>query len=149
MEVFKICREKYSKSLTASGASNRWNKKDEFVIYTSSSRSLSTLELIVHRSGINIKHPYKLLVISIKDKTQIKEVNIENLPANWKTIEAYIELQEIGSQWYNSNETLILKVPSVIITQEFNYIINTKHPLFKKNIVLKSKEEFNWDKRLI
>ncbi len=149
MEVFKICREKYSKSLTASGASNRWNKKDEFVIYTASSRSLSTLELIVHRSGINIKHPYKLLVISIKDKTQIKEVNIENLPANWKTIEAYIELQEIGSHWYNSNETLILRVPSVIITQEFNYIINTKHPLFKKNIVLKSKEEFNWDKRLI
>ena len=149
MEVFKICHEKYSKSLTASGASNRWNKKDEFVIYTASSRSLSTLELIVHRSGINIKHPYKLLVISIKDKTQIKEVNIENLPANWKTIEAYIDLQEIGSQWYNTNETLILRVPSVIITQEFNYIINTKHPLFKKNIVLKSKEDFNWDKRLI
>lgn len=149
MEVFKICRDEYSNSLNASGASNRWNKKDEFVIYTGSSRSLSTLELIVHRSAINISHPYKLLVISIKDKTLIKEINIEDLPGNWRTIEAYVKLQEIGSQWYNSFETLLLKVPSVIISQEYNYIINTKHPLFKKNIILQSKENFNWDTRLL
>lgn len=149
MEVFKICRDKYSNSLTASGASNRWNKKDEFVIYTGSSRSLSTLELIVHRSSIKIVNPYKLLVISIKDKTLIKEIKVEDLPKNWRTIEAYIDLQEIGSQWYNSAETLVLKIPSVIIPQEFNYMINTKHPLFKKNIVLNSKEDFNWDERLL
>lgn len=149
MEVFKICHDKYSNALTASGASNRWNKKDEFVIYTASSRSLSTLELIVHRSAINIAHPYKLLEISIKDKTLIKEIKIADLPGNWRTLEAYVELQEIGSRWYNSFETLVLKVPSVIISQEFNYVINSKHPLFKKNIILKNKEDFKWDKRLL
>ena len=149
MEVFKICRDKYAHTLNASGISNRWNKKDEFVIYTGSTRSLSTLELIVHRAAINISHPYQLLVISIKDKTLIKEINIKDLPKNWRTIEAYVELQEIGSQWYNSFETLVLKVPSVIVSQEHNYIINTKHPLFSKNIISESKEDFIWDKRLL
>lgn len=149
MEVFKICREKYAHSLVSSGVPNRWNKKDEFVIYTGSSRSLSTLETVVHRSAINIFNPYKLLRISIKDRTPIKEIGIKDLPVNWMTIEAYIELQEIGSKWYNSFETLLLKVPSAIIPQESNYIINTKHPLFAANIVLQNVEDFSWDKRLL
>lgn len=149
MEVFKICRAKYSDSLNASGAANRWNKKDEFVIYAGSNRSLSALELIIHRSAITITNPYKLLVISIKEKTLITEVAIEKLPGNWKSMEAYVALQEIGSKWYNSLESLILKVPSVLISQEYNYIINTKHPLFYKNVALKSTEDFIWDKRLL
>lgn len=48
MELFRISREKYSHALRASGAENRWNKQDEFVLYTGSSCSLSTLELVVH-----------------------------------------------------------------------------------------------------
>lgn len=149
MEVFKICREKYAHSLKASGAANRWNKKEEFVIYAGGSRSLSTLETVVHRSAINISNPYKLLTISIKDKTPIKEIGVKDLPGNWNTLEGYIELQEIGSKWYNSLETIILKVPSAIISQEFNYIINTKHPLFTTNIILENTEDFAWDKRLL
>lgn len=149
MEVFKICSEKYSHSLNASGASNRWNKKDEFVIYTGSSRSLSTLETVVHRSAINISSPYKLVIIAIDDRSFIKEISITDLPENWKSIEAYVELQEIGSKWYNSLESLILKVPSAIISQEYNYIINTIHPLFAANVILQSLENFDWDKRLL
>ena len=149
MDVYKICKEKYSHTLNASGASNRWNKKEEFVIYTGSSRSLSTLETVVHRSGINISSPYKILKISIKDSTLIKEIHIKDLPHNWMTIEAYVDLQEIGSKWYNSNETLVLKVPSAIIKEEHNYIINTKHPLFSTNIILEDVTDFIWDKRLL
>ncbi|MFA6944745.1 MAG: RES family NAD+ phosphorylase [Pedobacter sp.] len=149
MEVYKICKEKYAKSLIASGTPNRWNKKDELVIYTGSSRALSTLETVVHRSGINLSGQYRVLTISIADKTQIQEIDIKELPLNWKTIEAYVELQEIGSKWYTSMESLVLKVPSVIIAQEYNYIINTKHPLFTKSVALKNVEDFVWDKRLL
>jgi len=149
MEVYKICREKYSRSLNASGVPNRWNKKDEFVVYTGSSRSLSTLETIVHRSAINISNPYKLLKISIHEKTPIREINKADLPDNWMTLEAYVALQEIGSKWYNSLESLVLKVPSSIIPEEYNYIINTKHPLFATHIKIERIEDFAWDKRLL
>ena len=149
MDVFKICREKYAHSLKASGAANRWNKKDQFVIYTGGSRSLSTLETVAHRSAINLSSPYKLLTITITDLIFIQEISPENLPDNWKSIDAYVELQEIGSRWYNSMESLVLKVPSALISQEFNYIINTKHPSFSTDIVLKNAEDFVWDIRLL
>jgi len=71
------------------------------------------------------------------------------LPANWKSIEAYIELQEIGSKWYHSNESLVLKVPSSIIPQEYNYIINTKHPQFATHVILQDVDDFVWDNRLL
>jgi RES domain-containing protein len=149
MEVLKICREKYAHSLKPSGAANRWNKKDQFVVYTGGSRSLSTLETVAHRSAINLSSPYKLLTITIKDMDSIQEINLGNLPDNWKSIDAYVELQDIGSKWYNSMESLVLKVPSALISQEFNYIINTKHPSFSTNIVLTNIEDFIWDIRLL
>ena len=149
MLVYKICREKYSKKLSASGVSNRWNKEDELVIYTGSSIALAALENIAHRASINIAKPYKLLKIEIKEQTLIKEIDLKQLPKNWRSLEAYVELQEIGSDWYQSAESLILKVPSAIVSQEFNYVINTKHPLFLSNVVLESVEDWVWDKRLL
>lgn len=150
MEVFKICREKYSGELNSSGVENRWNRKGQFVIYTAGSRSLSTLEVVVHRTGIMPSAVYKLLVISINDDDDlIKQLQRSDLPANWNKLDAYPLLQEIGSNWYDSQETLILKVPSAIIPKEFNYVINTKHPLFLTNVKLIRNEAYFWDERLL
>ena len=68
MFVYNIRKAKYTDSLRASGVANRWNKNDEFVIYTGGSRALSTLELVVHRSSISIDNSYKLLVIELNCK---------------------------------------------------------------------------------
>jgi RES domain-containing protein len=149
MEVYKICRDKYANKLSASGVSNCWNKEDELVIYVGSSIALAALENVAHRASINIAKTYKLLKIEIKEPNLIKEIDYKQLPKNWRSLEAYIELQEIGSAWYQAVESLILKVPSAIVSQEFNYVINTKHPLFFSNVVLQSVEEWVWDKRLL
>lgn len=149
MEVFKICREKFSRSLQASGVPNRWNKKDEFVIYSAGSRSLAALESVAHRSAIIASSPYKLLKISFPDEAIIKEIQLRDLPKDWMSIQAYVELQEVGSKWYHSQESLVLKVPSAIIKEEYNYVINTQHPLFKEQVILESRVDFAWDKRLL
>ena len=150
MQVYNIRKKKYSTALIASGIANRWNKKDEFVIYTSSNRALSTLEMVVHRSYILSSIPYKILTIEIlESKSFLKEISSNTLPKNWKSIEAYPTLQEMGSQWYNSKESLILKVPSAIIPLEYNYIINTRHSLFETNVKIIEKADFIWDERLL
>lgn len=150
MEVYNIRKEKYSNSLVASGSANRWNKKDEFVIYTGSNRALSTLEMVVHRSYILPTTPYRLLTIEIlESESFLKEINPNDLPKNWRSIEAYPTLQDIGSNWYNSKESLVLKIPSAIIPQEYNIIINTKHPLFEANVKIINNEDFLWDERLL
>ncbi|MBF0595929.1 RES family NAD+ phosphorylase [Faecalibacter rhinopitheci] len=150
MFVYNIRKEKYAKTLRASGVGNRWNKNDEFIIYTGSSRSLSTLELVVHRSGITIDNSYKLLVIEIDCSTdEVLEVTNKDLPKNWRTVEAYPKLQEIGSNWYQSYKHLILKVPSAVIPKEYNYLIHTKHPDFNQKVKIHEIEDYQWDKRLL
>lgn len=150
MEVFRITKELYTSVLSASGSANRWNMKGQQVIYTGSSRSLSSLELVVHRGSIQPITTYKVMVISIADDDYlIKQVQVKDLPANWRTLAGYSALQMIGSTWYTSQETLVLKVPSAIIVYEYNYIINTEHPEFRRTIQLARTEDYFWDSRLL
>jgi len=149
MEVFRISREVYASGLVASGGANRWNMRHQYVLYAGSSRSLSTLELIVHRNSIVPLDQYKVMVILIPDSDYlIKTIPTESLPGNWRTLLAYPVLQQIGSGWYESKETLVLKVPSAVIPNEFNFIINMEHPEFKNQIRLIRTEDFFWDDRL-
>ncbi len=149
MEVFKITPVKYAHELTASGRSNRWNNRSEFVIYTGSSRSLSTLELIVHRSAIKPSIAYRVMVISISDDGALYEtLNTNQLPQDWKNISAYPTLQQLGSLWYENNQSLVLKVPSAVIPFENNFILNTRHPAFNKHVELVRTELYFWDERL-
>jgi RES domain-containing protein len=150
MELFRIASEEYSTKLSASGAANRWNKKGEYVIYTGGSRSLSTLESVVHRNFIQPDNTYKVMILSVADSDHlIKTISTSDLPKNWRQFEAYSKLQEIGSAWISNKETLILKVPSVVIPQEYNYIINTEHADFKENVLLVRTENYFWDERLL
>lgn len=150
MEVYRISREEYSSTLKSSGSANRWNLKGQNVLYTGSSRSLSTLELIVHKGAIKPSFVYKVMVISFADDDSlIKQINIKDLPGNWRSFAAYSELQKIGSRWHLSQESLILKVPSAIIPIEHNYIINCEHPHFSKMVSLVRTEDYFWDTRLI
>lgn len=148
MEVFRVSSTKYSKELTASGKAARWNKDGEFVIYTGETRSLAMLENIVHKS-IQTGLDYETMILSIADLEGIfSRKKISDLPSNWRDISAYSKLQDIGSKWYHSKESLVLQVPSVIVPQEFNYIINANHPEFKNHIILVRQEEFVLDNRL-
>lgn len=149
MEVFRISRDRYANQLTSSGASGRWNFTRQFVLYTGSSRSLSTLELVVHRSAIKPSFTYKVMIISIADKARLfSQVGKRGLPKDWRYESAYSKLQRIGGDWYSSNKSLVLKVPSAIIPKEYNYIINTRHPAFRDSINLVRTEDYFWDDRL-
>lgn len=149
MEVFRIVREKYADKLIATGAANRWNREGDYVIYAGSSRSLATLELVVHKSNIKPVLAYKVMVITITDSDHVVTcINQKDLPRNWRSVAAYLALQKTGSDWYETKSTLLLKVPSAVIPREFNYIINSKHPDFPDLVSLTGVEDYFWDLRL-
>lgn len=150
MIIYNIRRAKYAKQLSASGVANRWNKDEEYVIYGGSSVALSVLEMVAHRNSIYININYKLLFIEIDATTEdITQIQIQDLPRGWRSIQSYPALQQIGSDWYQQKKTLLLEVPSVLVPQEKNFIINTRHPDFEKKVRLSKAEDFNWDKRLL
>lgn len=149
MELYRICRSRNA-DLTGKGskiAGGRWNSKGHAVIYSSENRSLAILELLSHFTDYIIPDDLVLLTILLPSDLNIKEIKPAMLPKNWKMYPAPIRLAEIGDEWLDRNDTLILKVPSVIIVNEYNYLINPSHKDIVK-VKIARKEKFIVDERL-
>lgn len=147
MEVYRICLAKYAGDLFASGIRGRWNVKGSFVIYTAGSRALACLENVVHRSGEGLSDNFRTIVIDIPDDLRIETISADGLPANWQETKSYPVCQPLGHAWYQKRSSPVLRVPSAIIPEEFNYILNTRHPDFSK-IKIKATEDFFFDPRI-
>ena len=147
MEVYRIVRERWSKKLQASGVAARWNSKGNFVIYTSSSRALACLENVVHRSGEGLSDIFRTMVIEIPVRIEMEEITLKKLPRDWSERINFSITQQIGDEWLRSKSTVVLKIPSAIVPEENNYLINVSHPNFKK-IKLKRVETFQFDARI-
>jgi RES domain-containing protein len=147
MQVFRITLKKWSAELRGSGFPGRWNSEGKYVVYTSGSRALASLENIVHRSGEGLSSVFRVMIIDIPDELEITEINMEDLKQNWFAFDHYNYCQRIGDQWFDACDTPILKVPSAIIKQEHNFLLNQSHPDFKK-IKIQGVEEFDFDPRL-
>lgn len=149
MEIFRISKAPFSAKLTASGNPGRWNYPGERVIYCAASRALASLEVMIHTSGEMLdNNHFKISVIHIPDDLVLKYIDRNHLPSDWNGLSPYSITQPIGSEWLKSNESALLRVPSSIIIQEFNYIINVNHPDFKKLKIIDI-EDYLYDHRLI
>jgi len=131
MLVFRIAHKKYAQSLSVSGLSGRWNSNGKLVLYTSENISLALLENMIYRVGTGFNHDFKIMIIDVSDES-VEETDTAKLPKNWREIESYSALQKIGDLWYDQQEKLILKAPSSVLPENYNYIINTTHSDFKK-----------------
>ena len=89
------------------------------------------------------------MTISISDNEDLyTHIKKSDLPKNWRQRSAYPVLQQIGSEWYQQKQSLVLKVPSTVIPFEYNYAINTEHPEFSTSVQLIRNEPYFWDERL-
>ena len=148
MIVYRITSHKYSKDLTGIGAAQfggRWNKKGTPVLYTGESKEIALLETIAHTPPMLVPN-LDILTIKIPDNS-ITEITIKELPKNWIDYPAPTILSEIAEKWIIKEQSMALKVPSCIIHSAHNYILNVKHPDFKKMKVMEHKN-FHFDSRL-
>ena len=146
MIVYRIVLEEYA-SLQASGIDGRWNSYGNKILYTTGSRALACLENVVHRSGEGLQELFKTLVIDIPSSERIEKITQTDLPKNWQQYNKEHFCRMIGDDWCYRQESLVLQVPSIIIPNEFNYLINTQHKNFKK-VKLKAIEPFIFDTRI-
>jgi len=147
VELFRITTARWAGKLSGSGYPARWNSKGKYVIYTASNRALACLENLVHRSGEGLNRNFKITVIDAPDQSSIQKVHTADLPENWhKTSNAPV-CRTIGDQWIKSGASLLLSVPSAIIRDEFNVLINPAHPDLQ-NITVKDIVDFEFDERL-
>ena len=132
MEVYRITRCNYIKDFSGTGAAThpgRWNSKGVRMLYTAQSASLATLETVVHIAGLKLTAPYCMIVLEIPD-TLITSVDIKTLPTNWSDFPAPDILKNTGDRFIKANKYLALKVPSAVVPEDFNYLINPLHKSF-------------------
>ncbi len=150
MLVYRIARDIYINDLTGVGAKTvggRWNFKGVSVLYTSSSIALSMLECLAHFPAAFAPKDMALACIELPEDS-ISEITIDELPENWRAVPSPRDLKQLSYNWIKKQDTLILKVPSIIVPQEPNYIINPFHKDFK-DVVLKEVVPFYFDNRVL
>lgn len=153
MIVYRVEREKYlDTTLKGVGAAltdgYRWNSLNTYLVYTAESRALATLEVSVHLDlSEDLPTDRYYVEIEIPDSVQILELNPAGLPKAWNSKPPILETQFIGDDFVKDKAAAVLKVPSCIVRQEFNYLINPNHPDSEKIKVL-STTPFQFDDRL-
>ena len=150
MKVYRIAKDKYIRDLTGIGAKTvggRWNFKGVGVLYCSSTASLCMLECLAHFPVAFAPSNMALATISIPEDS-IKNVELSQLPNDWQEVPSPRVLKEMGRQWVDANESIALRVPSTIVPQEYNLILNPLHPDFSK-VKLDVVEPFEFDGRVL
>ena len=150
MLIYRICCAKFATELKASGLAGRWNHDGQRVLYASATRSLAALEQLANRSGLILNSPYSVMIIEVSDSiNSLRAISPEMLSSDWRRFSGYGRLQEVGADWYRRVESLFLRVPSVLVPQEYNYLIHTLHPDFGTQVRLVGVEAFDWDNRFV
>jgi RES domain-containing protein len=130
MIVYRIARTRYAADLSGEGArlfGGRWNHKNIPCVYTAESRALAVLEYTVNVNADDIPRALSIAAFEIPGK-HITSFAIADLPGDWRQSPAPSSTKDFGSAILKNAQTLIIKIPSVIIPEEWNYLVNPAHP---------------------
>ncbi|VAX35267.1 hypothetical protein MNBD_UNCLBAC01-1725 [hydrothermal vent metagenome] len=148
LKTYRIIKKEFLKAPHGEGAfkfGGRWNNSGEVVVYSSETKALATLEILVN---IQIAKNLKFYMVSIHIPNNISKetIHLNSLPKKWRIYPSITV--SIGSQWIKNTASCVLKVPSSIIPDEFNYLINPNHKDYKK-IKFLEPEKFCFDERFL
>lgn len=133
MIIYRLAIEAFKDDLSGTGAKiygGRWNVPGHPAIYTAENISLAVLEIIVNADKYNIPPGYHLLQLHIPDSLPIKIIKADTLKEKWYHDFEYAQF--IGTKFLESGDEAILKIPSAIVKQEYNFLLNPLHSDFKK-----------------
>jgi RES domain-containing protein len=135
LTVWRIANHKHLKSaFTGEGArlyGGRWNSPGTPMIYSAQSQSLAILEMLVHLDSPELLKKYVLFAVEI-DAVLVTPVDRSSLPKNWKADPVPATVQAVGDAWAASLSSVAHSVPSALVPDESNFLLNPLHPDFPK-----------------
>lgn len=150
MILYRIANCNYINDLTGTGArlyGGRWNSEGKSMVYLAASRALAVLEVLVHLPPLLLPDNFCLAEVEIPNNS-ILTLDVKSLPDNWKDASPPAELKQLGNQFIKETKYLMMKVPSSVVPEEFNYLLNPWHVDIKKVKILRT-HPFSFDDRLI
>ena len=129
-------------------AGARWHSHGRPIVYLAESPAGALLEVLVHLELSPNMYPsnYGLLKIEVPKSVPVRTLGASALPPNW--VQAVIATKTIGDQWLASKSSGLLRVPSAIVPETFNILLNPEHPDADKVRILWH-EGYPWDARLL
>ena len=151
VSAWRIVKVKYAAmAFSGEGAKRdggRWNSIGTAVVYTSESTSLAMLEMLVNIESQELLKRYVLFEVTF-DEALVQAVDPMALPKTWRRSPPPPAVQRVGDLWVAAGGSAVLKVPSVIVAEGWNYMLNPAHPDFAK-IVIGPKQPARFDSRLL
>lgn len=160
MIVWRLEREEFiSQAFQGHGSARfpgRWNPSGVPAAYASESRALATIEMLAHMSDSALRNTlknkkYYHVSAQIPDDLETTILNLADVTEihkNWSHTPPPDELKVYCGKWFLEKKAVVLRVPSAIIPNENNFVINPRHPDFSK-ILFGAPEEFIFDPRLV
>lgn len=147
--VWRLVTARFAQAaFTGEGArlyGGRWNRKGIPMVYTAGSQSLAMLEMLVQDEPLRAR--YVMIPATLPTTLKIERITPGQLPANWRDATTRQVLQTLGTDWARRLSSAVLAVPSVVIPDETNYLLNPLHPAFAK-INIGEPQDFFTDLRL-
>jgi len=129
---YRVVKEKYLDSaFDGEGArlyGGRWNSKGVSVVYTSDSPALCSLEIFVHLPSYTLLADFVYMAVIFDSEWVMDALLIDG----WDERPISKVSQTIGDQWIKEGLSAVLRIPSVIMPDGHNYLININNPGFKK-----------------
>lgn len=150
MRLYRFSKAKYANppqlALSGEGArvtGGRWNHPGVRAVYTSFNISLAILEILVHAGDPQDLADWVVIPLELPDGL-LHDLPTA-LPDDWFQRLNYS--RDVGTAWLKDGSSLALKVPSAIVGEEWNVVINPTHPRFDQIQILPTKP-FPLDSRL-
>ncbi len=151
MLVYRIARKRHLNDLTGIGAKTyggRWNHRGTAILYTSETRSLAMVEFLVHVSWMQAPSDLGIATLELTNEIQPESLSAVDLPKDWRHYPASRKLADLGTEWIHSKRSLLLRVPSAVVEQEHNILINPGHSDIVRVTILEVKD-LEFDRRLL
>ena len=125
----------------------RWSSAGTRLSYTSEHQSLAMLEYFVHLDADDAPEDLMLASADVPDDVSREQIEIADLPANWRETPAPPELSRLGDDFIRRAQHCLLIVPSVLAKAERNWLLNPRHPEFPR-ITIRASEPLSYDARM-
>jgi RES domain-containing protein len=102
-------------------------------VYLSETVALALLEILVHVDGSLLPN-YVTIPVTFQE-SMVSTVDRATLPDDWRSYPGPFKLRRIGDDWAASRASCLLKVPSVVVPDESNYLLNPEHPDFQSMVI--------------
>lgn len=150
MRIYRLTASRYvDTAFSGEGTrrvGGRWTPVGYCAVHAAGSIALAVLETLVHVDA-SVMPAHRVIAVDVPEDVPVTTVPVADLPVNWRYTPPPSVLRDLGKAWLDAGDTALMQVPSVIVPEEPNYLVNPLHADFSR-LVIHPPAPFEIDRRL-